>query len=213
MTYALAPEAVRRRALVTAAMTTSASIAPVGVAIVLFVELGAPIGGRALVLAGAAALALGIARLLLVRRQVAAHLSALQVTQEEDVLVVRTRSGVHRIPRASIERVRDIPGALGGLRVELADGWDGGEDSPAYVDVPRGGEGWAELRAGLDRWRAIEPPRRMAARVRVAVGVAVVLLLFFAPFFLDDVFGASKPGAIAAVIAVWVVLRLALSRR
>ena len=109
--------------------------------------------------------------------------------------------------------MREIPGALGGLRVELADGWDGREDSPAYVDVPRGGDGFGELRAGLERWRPIDPPKRIATALRVAIGVAVVLVLFFVPFFLDDVFGRSKPAAVLAVVVLWVVARFVLARR
>jgi MFS family permease len=213
VTYALAPDAVRRRALATAAMTTAAAIAPISMALVLFVELGAPVGWRAIVVAAAIVLGLGVMRVLVVRQRIARHLSALKVTLDEDALVVRTRSGTHSIARASIERVREIPGALGGLRLELADGWDGKEDSPASVDVPRGGEGFGELRAALERWQPIVAPKRAATGVRIALGGLVVLVLFFAPFFLDDVFGKSKPTAVGAVLAFWVVARIVLARR
>lgn len=210
--YRLDPPIARRRAAAGAAAGTVAALAPVLVGLALLARAneraGAPLLG-----AGAAAIAvLAALRTLLAYRRARAELGALRVEAREDALLVRTRRGTRRVPLDAVERVVEYPGWLGGLRVELADGWDGTRGAPGFLDVPRGGDGFGELRAALDRVKPIATPRRRGAAARVALGAAIVLGLFFVPFLLADL-GRSPLVVLAIVVLAWAALRLVASRR
>ena len=79
-------------------------------------------------------------------------------------------------------------------------------------DLPRGGAGFGELRARVAaRVKLTQAPRR-ARYARVALGVAIVLAMFFVPFAMDDLVGRSRIAALAIVAAAWIAL-LVIRRR
>ena len=214
MEYRLSPDAVLSRARASAALATASSIAPAVFTVLALYKmdlvprlyLGIVLG--LLTLLAAARIAFGYTQLV-------KHLSAFMVRltdEPEEVVMISTRRGRFDIPKTSITRVREIDGALGGLRVELARGWDGENDSPELVDVPRGGAGFGELRASFERIKAVERPRKKTRIARIALGVLVVVGIFFLPFFLDDLFGRSKMLAVGLVLVVWVGLRVVVRR-
>jgi len=212
--YRLSPDAVLSRARASAALATASSIAPAVFTVLALYKMD-------LVPKAYLAIVLGLLTLLAAARiafgytQLKKHLAAFVVRltdDPDDVLMIDTRRGRFDIPRPSITRVREIDGALVGLRVELKKGWDGDTDSPELVDIPRGGMGFGELRASLDRIKPVERPRKNSRIARIAVAVLVVAGIFFLPFFLDDLFGRSKMLAVGLVLVVWVGLRVVVRR-
>lgn len=187
-------------------------VGPAIFGLVLLLRTGAALD-RTLVWGVCGAIAvLGTVRSVIAFRRTRAELSALKIEMENDVALVRTRRKTHRVPREAVESITEIPGWLGGLRVNLAEGWDGSRGSPAYLDVPRGGEGFGELRAALEKWKTVELPKRRGRIARIAIGLGIVLGLFFVPFLVADV-GQSPILAAALVLAAFVAMRIALSRR
>ena len=82
-------------------------------------------------------------------------------------------AGAHRTHR------RDH-GVLGGLRVES-------EPDPVrgvvlVASIPRGGDRFGDVRAGLERWRPIERRPRLGVGIRVLSGAGVVAAVFFCRF-------------------------------
>ena len=210
--YRLADAAIARRALFGAlAETVSATAPPLFVLLVLGRLAVAPPQYLA---AGAALLVvLALARAWTTRQRLKRHLKQFVVEVGPLDVVIGTLRGEHRIPRPAIERIREIPGLLGGLRLDSMEGWDGKDDSPELVDVPRGGEGFAELRAALEEVRPLEAPKRGRRQLRIAVFVVVIVSIFFVPFALDLIGGQSRLIALAVVLAVWVGMRVLLRPR
>jgi hypothetical protein len=210
--YRLADAAIARRALVGAlAETVSATAPPLFVLLVLARLAVAPPQYLA---AGAALLVvLAVARAWTSQKRLRRHLKQFVVEVGPLDVVINTLRGEHRIPRPAIERIREVPGVLGGLRLDLAAGWDGKDDSPELVDVPRGGQGFAELRAALEDVRPLESPKRGRRQLRLVLFVVVVASIFFVPFALDMIGGQSRLIALAVVLGVWVGMRLLLRPR
>jgi hypothetical protein len=133
---------------------------------------------------------------------------------EKGALVIRAGQRTIELRPESIERLVEIAGTLGGVRVRIADGEHlAGREVPSQIDVPRGGEGFAELLRALVAFapRArFEPPRRRTRLVRIARGAAVVATLFFLPFFAVDFLHRSRLLAYGLALLVFVIVRAAL---
>jgi hypothetical protein len=96
-------------------------------------------------------------------------------------------------------RVESVPDARSGI---------------VYVaHVPRGGEGYADVRARLESWGPVERRGRRGPAVRLAIAVVVVAGIFFVPFLLDDFVARSKLVAAALVVGTWLVMRTAMRGR
>lgn len=211
MTYALGVKLARRRALAGSLVSGVAAIGPVVLGLVLLVRTGAAIDAPIFVAVVAALCVLALARVLVAFGRMRRELESLEVDLRDDGLEVKTRRNKHHVPRASIERIVEYPGSLGGLRLELAPRWDGTDSAAAYLDVPRGGEGFGELRAALASWRPVEAPRRRGRLARVVIGALVVLGLFFVPFVVDDL---KRSPMVAGVVVLggWLAMRWVLRR-
>ena len=210
--YRLAEVAIARRALFGAvAETVSATAPPLFVLLVLSRLAVAP--PKYLAAGGVLLLLLALARVWTTQRRLKRHLKQFVVEVGPLDVVIGTLRGEHRVPRPAIERIREIPGVLGGLRLEFTEGWDGKDDSPELVDVPRGGQGFADLRAALEDVRPLEPPKRGRRALRIAIFAAVVVSIFFVPFALDLIGGQSRLIALVVVLAVWVAMRIFLRPR
>lgn len=214
MEYRLSDEAIARRARANAVVATLSAMAPAVFTVLALYQMNfVPRMYLGLVLGLLTALA--AARIYAGYIQMGRQLRAFSVVLSDAAdapLVIETRRGRHELPRPSVARVREIDGVLGGLRVDLAAGWDGGSESPEFVDVPRGGERFAELRAAFEEIRPVERPRRRGKLARAALACCVIFGIFFLPFFLDDLFGRSKVLAVGLVLVVWVGLRLVVRR-
>jgi hypothetical protein len=205
--YALSPESARARGRTMALWTAGALAMPPILVIVLIAQM--QLAPLRLVAPIAALLAiLGAARGVAVYRATARRLRALEVTVGNDGIEVRTLRESLRIARADIARIVEVDGVLGGLRVELSDR----DDLPPRIDLPRGGIGFADLRAALALFRPIERTPRRSKVARFALGATVVLAIFFMPFFVDDVVGRSRIAACAMILAIWVAMRAAIAR-
>ena len=212
MKYGLEASVATKRALAGAAAGTIATVGPVLFGLILLLRTGATLD-MTIVTAVCIALALlATLRSVLAFQRMRAELRALAIDVGEEMLEVQTRRRKHSIPRSAIESITEVPGWLGGLRVNLVEGWDGTRNAAEYLDVPRGGEGFGELRAALEKWKAVELPKRRGRLARIAIGIAIVLGLFFVPFLVADV-GQSPIVAAGMVLAGFLAMRIALSRR
>lgn len=81
------------------------------------------------------------------------------------------------------------------------------------VDVPRGGEGYAEVRAGLEAWGKVERRGRRGRAMRLGVAALVVAGIFFLPFLLEDFVARSRILAAGLVAGMWIAMRMALRGR
>jgi hypothetical protein len=205
ITYALAPRAVVTRARALSAWNAAAMAAPAWLVVVLIAQLGlAPVAWLG-VAAGAMAI-LAAARATAEYGGARRRLAAFVIEADDAGLSLRTGRGALRIAPTAIARVVEIHGPLGGLRLFLE-----GPDMPSRVDVPRGGEGFGDLRERIAGWRSIDRARRRNRVARVVLGLAVVAGLFFLPFVIDDVRG-SKVGVAVVLVAAWLAMRLAIAR-
>jgi hypothetical protein len=202
--YRLGDAEAKRRARWGLVVGASSSLAPIALAIVLLHRLGwAPTTGFWVVVA--CLVALVVTRASAGYSSARRKLRALVVTlSENDIHVASTRDG-YAILRARVARIVEIDGSLGGLRVES---YPDARGVVFEARVPRGGEGYAEVRARLESWRTIERRGRRAPRVRVALGALVVAGIFFVPFLLDDFVAHSKLVAAGLVTAMWLVMRV-----
>jgi hypothetical protein len=210
--YSLDAAIVTKRALAGAAAGTIATVGPVVFGLVLLLRTGASMDPT---LVWGVCIALGVlaaVRSLIAFQRMRSELSGLAIDAGEETLEVKTRRRTHSLPRSAIESIVEVPGWLGGLRVILVERWDGTRDAAEYLDIPRGGEGFGELRAALEKWKTVELPKRRGRFARIAIGIAIVLGLFFVPFLVADV-GQSPILAAAMVLAGFVAMRIALSRR
>jgi hypothetical protein len=139
------------------------------------------------------------------------RLAATKVTVEDASIRIDGPREGWSIPRERVARIVEIDGSLGGVRVESVP--DPRSGVVFVVDVPRGGAGWADVRAAVEQWRPIERRGRRGPAVRLLIGALVVGGIFFLPFLLDDFVARSKVVAAALVAATWVAMRLALRGR
>jgi len=205
--YALSEEAARARGRAMAAWSAIAVAMPPVLVVVLVTEMHLA-EAQLLVPIAALVIALAVVRGIVGYRATVRRLRALAVQVDSDGLAVRTVRGAARIASAEVLRVVEVTGPLGGLRLELRER----EDLPARVDLPRGGARYAELRAALAAWRPVERTPRRGRVARIGFGVAVVLAMFFLPFFVEDVVARSRVAAFAVVLALWVATRAAIAR-
>jgi hypothetical protein len=196
-------------------VASASALAPVLLAIVLLNRLHWTGSTAETAAFWAVAAALGV--LVLVRSVVQfqtsrRRLAALRVTLDDDTITTEALShDVYAIPRARVARIVEIEGALGGVRVESEP--DPRTGAIVVASVPRGGEGFAEMYAGLERWRTIERRGRRGPAVRVVLGFAIVGAVFFLPFVLDDLVGRSRPIGVALILASWAAMRWTLRPR
>jgi hypothetical protein len=144
-------------------------------------------------------------------RRMRTELQSLKISVDDTGIDVQTSRRKHRLPREAIESIVEFPGSLGGLRLELAEKWDGTDRSPAYFDVPRGGKEFGELRVSLERWKKVEAKNRRSRTVRIALGLFIVLGLFFVPFLIADL-GKSPVLALAVVLVGFLAMRIVVHR-
>jgi hypothetical protein len=206
MRYELTPRSVRARARVVSATGTAAVVAPVWLAIVLASELGLTTRAVTIGLSAAVGL-LGVARFFVALRRSRRRLAAFAVVVDGDVLRVVAIDGETRVPAWALRSVAEIDGMFGGLRVNLA-----GPGLPARFDVPRGGDAFPELRAWLAERVSVERAPRKSRAFRLAVAAAVVLALFFVPFFVADARGSRVAVAVVLLVA-WGAMRVVAGRR
>jgi hypothetical protein len=207
--YRLGEQASRSRARATAALEAAAVLAPMLLVLALIHSMRYA-GTGALALVAGALVVLAAVRAALVHARLLRRLQRFEVTLDGDVLAVDTATARLSAPRAAVKRVVELGGALGGLRIELATEKD--PRLPDRIDVPRGGEGFGELRAALEAWCGVERAKRRGRLLWIAVGFLVVAVIFFLPFALDDA-ARSRWVALAVVLGAWIVLRLLVQRR
>jgi hypothetical protein len=205
MRYTLASRAIGARARVVAASGAAIAVAPAWLVVVLVAQLGLAPRGITLGLAVAIGL-LGAARATLEYTRAKKRLAALAIEADGEELVVRTPRGETRVAVAAIARVIEIDGAYGGLRVELSPG-----SQPSRFDVPRGGDGFGELRTWLSSRAPIERAPRRGPVARVALVGAVVLALFFVPFVVADARG-SRVAVVIVLLVAWGAMRVVAAR-
>ena len=139
------------------------------------------------------------------------RLAALRVTLDDDSIATETPSEALTIPRGRVARIVEIDGALGGVRIESEP--DARSGVVLIASVPRGGEGFGDLRARLEQWRAIERRPRWGVGVRLLFGAGVVAAVFFLPFVLDDFVARSRLVAAGLVVLGWAVARWTMRGR
>jgi hypothetical protein len=208
--YRLGAVAAKRRAGVTAAVRAVTALAPVVLAAELLPRLGWSPAGPLL------AVAAGLIALVIVRAAVQygtakRRLGSLRVTLDDDSLATETAADRLTVPRSSVARIVEIDGALGGIRVDSAP--DVASGVVLSASVPRGGDGFGEVRARLEQWRTIERRGKAGSGVRLLLGVAVVMAMFFLPFVLDDFVARSKLLAGAVVVVAWAAIRWTMRGR
>ena len=200
--YRLSDRAARTRARASAIVGAASTLAPALLVVVLLEKLGyAP--GRAAMMCAALLVMLAIARAFASARRIERHLRAFEITVDDAGIAVTTLPAAQRILRGTIEKMVEIDGMLGGLRVEMPE---------ERLDIPRGGELFGELRAALEAWRPVERAPRRRRVARAGLIVLFVLAIFFLPFFLDDLVGRSRVGAMVLVGGLWLAMLFARSR-
>jgi hypothetical protein len=208
--YRLGDAEAARRARWASVVRAFGALAPMVLAIILLYRLGfAP---TALFWAVVAVLvALVGTRAVLGYSSTGRKLRSLVVTvSDEDLHVENLRDG-YAIARDRVALIVEVDGSLGGLRVEsLPDARSG---VVFEAQIPRGGEGYADVRARLEAWRPIERRGRRGPAIRVAMGAAVVAGIFFVPFLLEDFVARSKLVAAGLVAGMWLVMRLVMRGR
>lgn len=215
--YRLGDAAARTRARSTALLAAASALAPLALVVVLLQRLGYA-SGAVLIALVSAIVVLAAARSALTYRKLSRYLAGLSLVSRDDTLVVDTPDARLTIPRASVKRIIELAGALGGLRLELVDGEGAGEADddekmPSRIDVPRGGERFGELRELLESWCAVERAPRRSRLVWMGVAIVIVGALFFLPFALEDFFAKSRVAAIALVLGTWGAMRFIMRRR
>jgi hypothetical protein len=206
--YALGEPAARRRAAAGAAIGACTALAP----LLLALELLPRFGWTPSVTFWAVAVALGalvVVRAVTQYASASRRLAALRVTVDDDAVATETPSDRLSIARARVARILEVDGALGGVRVESVPDENG---VVVVASVPRGGEGFGDVRAGLEQWRSIERRPRLGRGVRLLFGAGIVAAIFFLPFLLDD-FARSRPVAALLVLMAWAVTRWTMRGR
>jgi len=208
--YRLDDRQASRRALVASLVGAVSALAPAVLAVILLRRLGwAPRGlfwGVGVALAALVAL-----RAVLAFTGSRRRLRALVVTIDDDAIRADGLRAGDTLARARVARVVEIDGALGGLR--LTSDRDPGTGELLELRVPRGGAGYADVRARLETWRAVERRGRRGPAMRFVIGGLVVAGIFFVPFLLDDFVARSRLVAAGLVACVWIAMRTALRGR
>ena len=208
--YRLGAVAAKRRAGASAAVRALTALAPLVLAAELLPRLGwSPAGPLIAVAAGLFALV--IVRATVQYATARRRLASLVVTMDDDSVAAETSADKVTVPRLRVARIVEIDGALGGIRIDSAP--DAASGIVLSASVPRGGEGFGEVRARLEQWRTIERRGRTGSGGRLLVGVAVVMALFFLPFVLDDFVARSKVLAGAVVVLAWAAIRWTMRGR
>jgi hypothetical protein len=202
LTYRLDAQVARWRARWTAVLAAASALAPVALVVVLLHKIGYRLGGVAAAVV-ALVVTLAIARVYYGYSRLFVHLQALRVDVHDDALDVATHGTTFHVPREALEKVTEIEGRLGGLRLHLA---DTGE-APARLDIPRGGERFGELRSALSAWSQVARAPRRRRIARLIIGALVALGIFFLPFVFDQAIGKNKMIALALVLGLWLALR------
>ena len=195
------------------AVSVGVALSPVALVVLLLTKMGFRFDATTLGLVGAIT-ALVVLRSVALHARRVALLGALVVSVEEDALVVEARREKRLIfPRSDVQRLQEMEGALGGLRVHLSPRGD----APTVFDIPRGGKHFGDLRAELETWRPLERSGRRTKWTRAGYVVAVVAGIFFIPFLLDDILGLSRVSArmfaSTLVMVVWFGARAVTRRR
>jgi hypothetical protein len=209
LAYALGNVEAGRRAAIVTAVGAATALAPLVLACELLVRLrwSPPPAFWAVAVA---VFVLVVTRASVQLGQARRRLRSLRITMDGDAIATHTARGVVSIARAEVDRIVEIEGPLGGLRVTShADA----RGATRVVNVPRGGDGFGDVRAQLERWGAVERRGRRGPLVRVGVGLAVVAAVFFLPFLLEDVVARSPAIAGVLVAATWAAMRWALRGR
>jgi hypothetical protein len=211
--YRLGDRAATRRAAASALVGAATALAPVVLGIVVLERMGrgwSSLGGAFWVVVLAILALIGVRTAVqygVARRR----LWSLRVTVGDDEIATADAGDGYAIARDRVARIVEIDGALGGVRVESEP--DPRSGVVFVANVPRGGDGFGDVRARLATWRAIERRSRGGPAVRLAVGVAIVAAIFFLPFVLDDFVGQSRFLAAALVLAAWAVMRWTMRQR
>jgi hypothetical protein len=214
--YRLGVRAARRRALAAAVVGATVALAPLLLALELLPRLPQlprlawPTNGTLW------AVAAGLGALVMVRttlqyKTTKRRLAALEVTLDDESIATRTSTESLTIARGQVARIVEIDGELGGVRVESKP--DPRSGVVLVANVPRGGDGFGDVRARLEQWRAIERRPRAGVGVRVLLGACVVAAIFFLPFFLADFVARSNVVAAVLVVVAWAVTRWTMRGR
>jgi hypothetical protein len=208
--YRLPASEANKRAVATSLVRAASQLMPLMLAVVLLNRLGLAPTAAFWAVVGAIVALVGV-RAFVGWAASRRMLERLVVTlSDEDIRVEGVRDG-WTIPRSRVARMFEVAGALGGLRVEsLPDPRSG---IVFVADFPRGGAGFADARARLETWGTVVRRGRRGPAVRVAIGVLVVVAIFFVPFLLEDVVARSRWIAAALVAGMWLVMRAALRVR
>jgi len=208
--YRLGAVAAKRRAGATAMVRAVTALTPVVLAAELLPRLGWSPAGPLLAVA-AALFALVVVRALVQYGTAKRRLGSLRVTLDDDSLATETAADRLTVPRSTVARIVEIDGALGGIRVDSAP--DIASGVVLSASVPRGGDGFGEVRARLEQWRTIERRGKAGSGVRLLLGVAVVVAMFFLPFVLDDFVARSRLLAGGTVVVAWAAIRWTMRGR
>lgn len=208
--YRLDDAQASRRALVATLVGAVTALAPVVLAVVLLRRLGWAPGELFWAVVGALA-ALVVVRAIVGYSSLRRRLRALVITLGDDFLRADGLRASESFPMDRLQHLVEVDGALGGLRVGF--GADPGTGDIHEIRVPRGGAGYADLRARLETWGAVERRSRRGPAVRLAMGVLVVAGIFFVPFLLDDFVARSRLVAAGLVAFAWIAMRTAMRGR
>jgi hypothetical protein len=208
--YRLGAAAARRRATAAALIGGTIALAPALLGMELLPRLGWVKTGTF----WAVTVAIGL--LVLVRTishysGARRRLTALRVELYDDAIATTTPSQTLSIRRGRIARIVEVDGELGGIRVESTP--DPTSGVVIVLNVPRGGDGFGDVRARLVGWHGIERRRRLGVGIRLLFGAGVVAAVFFLPFLLDDFVGRSKVVAVVLVLVVWAIARWTMRGR
>jgi hypothetical protein len=208
--YQLGPAAAKRRAAVAASIGGATTLAPVVLALELVPKLGwsPPVMFWALVVAAGVLLVVRTAVQYLTGRR---RLAALRVRVDDVAITTESPRASLTIGRGEVERIVEIAGTLGGVRVESRP--DPRTGVVLVASVPRGGESFGDVRATLEQWRAIDRRPRASRGLRVAFGVGVVAAIFFLPFVFDELVGRSRVVAAGMVLLGWAAVRWVMRGR
>lgn len=211
--YRLGAPAARRRALTAAIVSATVGVAPLLLGVELLPRLPqlawAPVG-TFWVVVGALSL-LVAARTVLQYRTSRRRLGELVVTLDDHSITTETSAESLTIDRGRVARIVEVDGELGGVRIESEP--DPRSGVVLLASVPRGGDGFGDIRAKLEQWRTIERRHRWGAGVRLLFGLGVVAAVFFLPFLLDDFVARSRIVAAGLVVLAWVVARRTMRGR